>query len=450
MNITHLQTGDIIIIHLKRDANAETINSIGSAINKSCSHTVFVTTPNSEMEIVRPAIREETKILLVEGTAKQDTIKPVDREKIHQAALRLERIGQQDYLTAYQGLLATYEAFNSRPETENPPETSDGYHTLRFFNLISAFLAGGIPGIGRYIRFTHGTFGEDNSFATARQNDDATTPVVLIRPSELYSEYTDTLRERGSSPQISLDVLRSNLRRLPCWATHPQNKPHRIHWGDGEGQKQVWILRYDRMSEDMREVFKDHFLEPEAADNTESKNRHLDFSHLQAGIASTVASATNRSLDEVMRSMSHIISRAHSATPGGTPLPTPAESAPLPTPEPLPELPPLGHDLTYPADAEAIRQLGIAYNQALSYCEEGKEQETITRLRQAARRHGLTDLDAFDSFRIWIRVTNNASEACDRVEYSMKAANVAQVSAPATQPQPKSSQNGSTADIDGQ
>lgn len=137
--------------------------------------------------------------------------------------------------------------------------------------------------------------------------------------------------------------------------------------------------------------------------------------HLVYGIA-LAAFKTLPVSDDIKKNLErHILTRIHweNCTAAIT---DPSEPA-------VATLPPLGHDLTYPADSEHIKQLGIALNQVRSYCAEGTEEEIIQRLRQAAHRYGFNDLEAFHSFRTWIRLSEDATTACARVEASMQASN---------------------------
>lgn len=99
----------------------------------------------------------------------------------------------------------------------------------------------------------------------------------------------------------------------------------------------------------------------------------------------------------------------------------------------LPELPPLGHDLTYPRDSSEIKQLGISYNHVLSYAPKGKEEELVHKLRSFARLFKTTDTEALLCFLAFMRLTNSTEQAIIQTYHSLKASQKAEAASPQSQ-----------------
>ena len=74
------------------------------------------------------------------------------------------------------------------------------------------------------------------------------------------------------------------------------------------------------------------------------------------------------------------------------------------------ELPPIGHDLTYPRNAKAIATLGERYKKvkALLAPQLGDTEEMITRIRTAAHEQNCSDLFAFTTFLTAAKLRNSS------------------------------------------
>jgi len=117
----------------------------------------------------------------------------------------------------------------------------------------------------RFIRFERCKIDEKNRITPMAGNLDVDGIVrcVIVRDAELYAEYEKEMAQRRQSTDLSYEGIRSEIRRENYWLPAPtnlQNKTHRLSiWGDGEGQKRCWVLRYDKMEHALQQVFADQF-----------------------------------------------------------------------------------------------------------------------------------------------------------------------------------------------
>jgi hypothetical protein len=102
-----------------------------------------------------------------------------------------------------------------------------------------------------------------------------------------------------------------------------------------------------------------------------------------------------------------------------------------PTPEP--ELPPLGHDLTFPKDAEEIHHLGHKHIPVLRALArdtdlEGEDlRECLNQYRRIARQHGRRDIELFDCILAWSRLNRSGHSLLEAVSTSLAAAQTAEI-----------------------
>lgn len=104
-------------------------------------------------------------------------------------------------------------------------------------------------------RATRFNYGSDGSIP------EGCFPCVLIQIDPVYSEYAADARKSGDQAELSIQNLRAEMQKEPYWMPAPTvgTRAHRLKLSDKSGYKSTWILRYDRMDDDMQSIFNDYF-----------------------------------------------------------------------------------------------------------------------------------------------------------------------------------------------
>ena len=92
----------------------------------------------------------------------------------------------------------------------------------------------------------------------------AGVPCILVRASEIYAEYELDCRTRGTEPDLSLSNIRNESQAERYWVQSPESakrRAHRMSFKD-EGQRDVWVLRFDLMDDSLSQLLEPWFEQP--------------------------------------------------------------------------------------------------------------------------------------------------------------------------------------------
>ena len=86
-------------------------------------------------------------------------------------------------------------------------------------------------------------------------------PCILVRASEIYAEYELDCRSRGAEPDLTLSNIRNESQAERYWVPSPESNKRRAHrlYFKEEGQRDVWVLRFDLMDDSLSQLFESWF-----------------------------------------------------------------------------------------------------------------------------------------------------------------------------------------------
>ncbi len=101
---------------------------------------------------------------------------------------------------------------------------------------------------------------------TATQDGESLVRCILFRGDPLYAEYEKEHRQRAKEPELTLNVIKAEMKVENYWIPAPKTharQAHRLSF-EGHGQVDVWALNFHKMSPVLQSIFAEQFEKSEA------------------------------------------------------------------------------------------------------------------------------------------------------------------------------------------
>lgn len=107
---------------------------------------------------------------------------------------------------------------------------------------------------------------------TAKQDSDGFKRCILFRGNELYAEYEKEHRQRGKEPELTLSVIKAEMKAEAYWIPAPKTQARQAHRMsfDGHGQVDIWALDWHKMSPSVQQIFAEQFEKEDLGDDDPS------------------------------------------------------------------------------------------------------------------------------------------------------------------------------------
>lgn len=136
-------------------------------------------------------------------------------------------------------------------------DTEREVFVTQFFDDCLSMISRGIPKVERYLRVEYGVF-VGNTWRQAGSYEKGAQLYLLVAPKEIYDEYEQDKRRRGSEISLTRQNIQLELRREAYWVEADASlkpKAHRFKLSSDDMRRTWWIMDFEKMPPDIREIF---------------------------------------------------------------------------------------------------------------------------------------------------------------------------------------------------